>query len=43
MMMALSKEEQIKLLLLGGQEGYSQTLCAFYHVPRLYRPVKIKN
>jgi len=41
MIMALSKEEQIKLEPLSGREGWSQTLCVFYHVPRLYgRPVE---
>jgi len=39
MMMALSKElmNQVNLVLLSGREGLSQTLCVFYHVPRLYR------
>jgi len=36
MMTALSKE-QIELVLLSGREGWSQTLCVFYHVLRLYR------
>jgi len=37
MMMALSKEERTELVLLSGREGWSQTLCIFYHVPKIYR------
>jgi len=35
MMMTRSKEERIELVLFSGREGWSQTLCVFYHVPRL--------
>jgi len=37
MVMALSKEERIELVLLSGQEGWSQTLCVCCHVSRRYR------